>query len=111
MKNLKLKVLISEDAESDIDDAYIWYELQRKKLGDSFIRNINSALRQIKRNPYLYPMVYLDIRKHLINKFPYCVYFYVDETDNSLKVISVLHNSRNPNIWKFRVWFNPVSAY
>ena len=103
MKNPKPKVLVSEEAESDIDDAFIWYELQKKKLGDSFIRSLNSAFRQIKRNPYLYPLVYVDVRKHLINKFPYCVYYYFDESDNTLKIISVLHNSRNPNIWKHRV--------
>ena len=103
MKNLRLKVLVSDDAESDIDDAYIWYELQKKNLGNSFIRSVSSSFRKIKRNPYLYPQIYLDVRKHLISKFPYCIYFYVDVSDNSLKVISVLHNSRNPNIWKFRV--------
>ncbi len=103
MKRPRLKLLVSEEAESDIDDAYIWYELQKKSLGDTFIRSLSSAFSRIKRNPYLYPLVYLDIRKHLIGKFPYCVYFFVDENDNSIKVVSVLHNSRNPNIWKHRI--------
>ncbi|MBE2216911.1 MAG: type II toxin-antitoxin system RelE/ParE family toxin [Ignavibacteria bacterium] len=103
MKNPRFKLLVSEEAESDIDDAYTWYELQKKTLGDSFIRSLSSAFQKIKRNPHLYPLVYLDIRKHLIRKFPYCVYFFVDETDYSIRVVSVLHNSRNPNIWKHRI--------
>jgi plasmid stabilization system protein ParE len=103
LKNPDLKILVSEEAEFDIDDAYIWYELQKKDLGAAFIKNINSGFNKIKRNPYLYPIIHLSVRKHLIKKFPFCVYYFIDDSDNTIKIVAVVHNSRNPNIWKFRV--------
>ena len=103
MKKNKFTVFISDEAEADIDSGFIWYEIQKKSLGLAFIRNIKNSINKIRINPYKYPKVKYGIRKHLIEKFPYCVYYTVDIIENSIKVIAVFHNSRNPNVWKKRV--------
>lgn len=47
----KEQVIIRPQAESDISDAYQWYEAQRKGLGDNFLLCIEEALSRASRNP------------------------------------------------------------
>ena len=44
-------VIIRPDAESDIEDAYQWYESQRKGLGDNFLLCLEEALSRVSRSP------------------------------------------------------------
>jgi len=48
------QVVIRSEAESDIRDAYQWYEAQRKGLGENFLLCIEEALSRALRNPALY---------------------------------------------------------
>lgn len=34
-----------------------------------------------------------------IEKFPYMVHFTVDEKNGIVKILAVIHTSRNPDIW------------
>ena len=40
-------VLIQAEAEADINDAYLWYESQRKGLGESFLLCVEEALSRV----------------------------------------------------------------
>lgn len=45
----------------------------------------------------LHPVVKKDVRQAIVAKYPYFVYY--REDDQSILVISILHTSRNPEIW------------
>lgn len=92
------RVIIRPEAESDIEDAYQWYEAQRKGLGENFLLCVEEALARITRNPVIYSVVYKDIRRILIHRFPFGVFFI--EGENSISVLAVLHARRNPKKWK-----------
>jgi len=93
-------LLIRSEAESDIEDAYKWYETQRKGLGENFLLCIEEALSRLSRNPALYSIVYKDVRRILIHRFPFGVFFI--EGENNISVLAVLHARRNPKAWKGR---------
>jgi len=93
-------VVIQAGTESDIKDAYQWYESQRKGLGESFLLCIEEALSKVSRTPQIYAIVYKDIRRALIHRFPFGI-FYI-EGDNHITVLAVLHARRNPQTWKER---------
>ncbi len=93
-------VVILADAEADIKDAYQWYETQRKGLGESFLLCIEEALSRVSRTPKIYAVVHKDIRRTLIHRFPFGI-FYI-ESERSIIVLAVLHARRNPQTWKER---------
>jgi len=93
-------VVIRLEAESDIKDAYEWYEAQRKGLGEGFLLCIEEALSRVSRNPEIYSVVYKEVRRVLIHRFPFGVFFI--ENEERVSVLAVLHARRNPKTWKGR---------
>lgn len=94
------QIIIRPEAESDIKDAYEWYEAQRKGLGENFLLCIEEALSRVSRNPATYSVVYKEVRRVLIHRFPFGVFFI--ESNESISVLAVLHARRNPKAWKSR---------
>ena len=93
-------IIIRAEAEADINDAYQWYESQRKGLGEGFLLCIEEALSRITRTPLIYSIVHKDIRRLLIHRFPFGIFYIVGE--KNISVLGVLHARRNPNAWKGR---------
>ncbi len=94
------QVIIRPEAESDIDDAYQWYESQRKSLGDNFLLCIEEAISRASRNPPIYSIIYKEVRRVLIHRFPFGIFFI--NRESSISVIAVIHARRNPSTWKER---------
>jgi plasmid stabilization system protein ParE len=94
------KIIIRPEAEVDIKDAYDWYEAQRKGLGESFLLCIEEAVSRVSRNPEIYSIIYKEVRRVLIHRFPFGVFFI--EGTESISVLAVLHARRNPKAWKGR---------
>jgi len=93
-------IKIRGEAEVDIDEAYRWYVERGRWLGEAFLRELDAALESIQRNPLAYPVVLQDIRRALLWKFPYGV-FYVDEPD-VIVVVACFHVRRDPRGWSSR---------
>jgi plasmid stabilization system protein ParE len=93
-------VVIQSGAEADIKDAYQWYESQRKGLGENFLLCVEEALSKVSRTPQIYAIAYKDIRRALIHRFPFGI-FYIEGKKN-ITVLAVLHARRNPQTWKER---------
>ena len=49
---------LSEEAETDIYESYVWYESQQLMLGEKFLNSIDSAKRAIISNPLTYGIRY-----------------------------------------------------
>lgn len=94
------QAIIRPEAESDISDAYQWYESQRKGLGENFLLCIEEALSRATRSPTAYSVVHKKIRRILIHRFPFGIFFI--EGESSISVLAVLHARRNPKAWKER---------
>ena len=84
----------------ELDEAKEWYDLQQNNLGERFVNEIDKTVIRINDNPFQFPKERKQIRKAVVNNFPYSIFFYV--TDNLINVFAVFHSSRNPMIWKKR---------
>jgi plasmid stabilization system protein ParE len=87
-------------AKLDLFQAKNWYNLQRKNLENEFLFEIDILQAQILTNPEQFPKSRNEIRKAVLKRFPFCLYFVLKS--NTIKIIAVFHNSRNPIIWKER---------
>ena len=94
-------LLLTPQAQNDLDNAYTWYEDRDQGLGKEFIRCIDAQLTSINRNPLQYPIVFKgSVRRALTNRFPFSIY-YLDEAEVTT-VVAILHQSRDPESWKAR---------
>jgi len=95
------RLTIRRQAELDVSEATAWHEERRTGLGDEFLDELDSVLRRVIENPFQFPKVKNTIRKALLRRFPYSVYFGV--TRETLELIAVLHHRRNPRTWQKRM--------
>jgi len=93
---MQYNITFSDDAEDDMLSAYIWYEQQKEGLGDEFNNAVKKAASSIQANPLFYSFRMEKIRGCSTKRFPYLLLFFVD--GNHIRVISVLHTSKEPKI-------------
>jgi plasmid stabilization system protein ParE len=82
------------DVEEDVVAGYRWYESKAPGLGEEFLRMFYACLEGIRRNPLISATVHHEIRRGLLRRFPYAVYFRVQE--NETIVFGVFHCARDP---------------
>ncbi len=88
------------EAESDIEKAAVWYEKQREGLGNDFLDELLIACDTILENPNLYPLVHRQIRRAVIQRFPFGIYYQLEE--GFILIVAVMHGSRHPKRWQKR---------
>ncbi len=82
-------------------EARQWYAHQRADLDLDFMDCIDDALTRIVRNPHLHPIVYRTLRRAVVRRFPFAVFYEI--TEGEIQVIAVFHSRRDPESWKSRV--------
>ncbi|MFQ4141676.1 type II toxin-antitoxin system RelE/ParE family toxin [Chlorogloeopsis sp. ULAP02] len=95
---MNYKLLIRPEAELDIEEAYEWYEEGNPGLGYEFIRAVDACLASVGRNPLPYPVVNQEVRRALIRRFPYGVFYFLQE--DIITVIGCFHVKRDPQQWQ-----------
>ena len=95
-----MRIKISPFAEHDLDMTAEWYNFQRDNLGNEFAVETSEMFERIKANPLQFSENYGKMRKAVMNRFPYSVFFVVK--DENVYILGVFSASRNPNIMKNR---------
>ena len=93
-------LIVRPEAEADVQDAYSWYESRSAGLGDEFLNAVGIALAASIDNPPRFPIVHEDadasVRRALLKRFPYGIYFVWNESGNIVTVIACLHARQEP---------------
>ena len=99
---MPVTLILTEKAQEDLDDAFQWYEDQEPGLGKEFIRCIDAKIAELNRHPLHHQVVQSDrIRRALINRFPFSIYFVNEE--ELITIFAILHQRRSPEFWKSRM--------
>lgn len=85
---------ISELAFFEIEDAKEFYNLQKPTLGDTFKNDIKKSIEHIKEFPYLYPNITDNLKRCVLHRFPYSIFYSI--IDNTILILSVAHQHRKP---------------
>lgn len=94
-------LILTEDAQQDLDGAYQWYQEQNHGLGQEFFRCVDAKLSEISRSPLHYQIVYKGkVHRALTNRFPFSIY-YINQ-DETVTVFAILHQRRSPDKWQSR---------
>ena len=97
---MNLSLILTPEAEDDLAVAKAWYNRQRAGLGEEFIEQVEKALHRISDMPELASEVYPGVRRVVLRRFPYGI-FYRDDEDQ-VAVIAVYHSKRDPKGWQER---------
>jgi plasmid stabilization system protein ParE len=92
---LTYTVYIRASAESDIADAMQWYSDRQPKLAINFYREFAAIVNRLANSPFMYPVVYRNVRRVVLHKFPYLVWYVVQ--DSQVIVIACTHGKLGPN--------------
>jgi plasmid stabilization system protein ParE len=95
-----VNVRLTPEAEADLDAAHAWYDGQSYGLGDAFLRAVDACIAAIQRQPEAYQLIDRAMRRALLRRFPYGVFFEV--TRSELVVYGILHCARDPQAWRRR---------
>ena len=94
------RVVVQPQSDLDIQAAAVWYEDQQSNLGVRFLNELDHVLRRIEKNPQQFPRLDGEVRRALLHRFPYGVYFLAES--EAVTVLAVLHLHRQPDMWKRR---------
>ncbi|WP_031598277.1 type II toxin-antitoxin system RelE/ParE family toxin [Ferrovum myxofaciens] len=94
---MAFRLKFSSRALRETGEAQEWYELQSPGLGEEFIAAMELQLKRLEQAPLLYAEVIPGIRRTLLPRFPYGLFYAV--RGDLVHVLAVLHDARNPNRW------------
>ncbi len=61
---------------------------------------LDAVYERLSANPYLYADVRNGVRRAVVRRFPYGVFYLVAETE--VRVLAVIDMARNPVVWERR---------
>lgn len=90
-----IKVGISDEAFSDLEDGFWFYEAQEAGLGDYFSSCLRADIDGLKISGGIHRRVYRDYHRLLSKTFPYAVFYTID--GDTVTVWAVVDCRRDPN--------------
>jgi plasmid stabilization system protein ParE len=98
---MRRPLVVRQEARRDVRETAAWYEDQKAGLAARFIDELDDLLQRIAENPAQFPRMSPEVRRGLLHRFPYAVYFTPGDGD-AVDIIAVLHQHRDPDTWKAR---------
>jgi len=88
------------DAELELNAAVDYYEECKTNLGSEFAYEVQKTIQRILELPNSWQKLDQEIRRCLINRFPFGIIYY--QRDNEIVILAVMQLQRKPNYWKER---------
>jgi toxin ParE1/3/4 len=89
-------------AQDDVVEAYADYEAARPGLGAEFLPEVGRVVGLISDFPEACPEVHAALRRALVHRFPYSLYYRLAPEAELVEVRAVVHQRRHPRSWRRR---------
>lgn len=86
------RLLAEPRADLDVAATFDWYETEQAGLGEEF--ELRATYHRVADGPLAYQDLRSGVRRALVRRFPYAVYFAVE--GEVIVVLAVLHVGRDP---------------
>ena len=91
-------VVLAPAAESDIEEAFHWYQERDAAAATAFRAEALEAIDQLAADPLRWRVDANGNRRRLLKHFPYSVWFEV--TADAVTVLAIAHHRRMPGYWR-----------
>lgn len=89
---MRFKILISNEAEDQLTEAFLYYKEVSITLTQRFKDDITEVIGNISRNLNHYQNRYKNIKIALTSNFPYSIHFIVKE--DTVYILKILHQKQ-----------------
>jgi toxin ParE1/3/4 len=93
---MEYKLIVSPRAQTEIEDAIDYYALYSSNASLTFIRMLKYAYKILETNPF-FEVRYKNIRAIKISKYPYLLYFTINENERTVSIHACFNNKQNPS--------------
>ncbi len=100
---MSYKIKLLPIVNTDLRKAKKWYHDKNEILAKEFKIEVNKEIDYIGEYPEHYQRKYKELRQSLITRFPYAIFYLVEEEQKRVIVFGILHTSRNPEIVRKRI--------
>ena len=94
------QISLTPEAEADAAEAHAWYAERGMGLAEDFRHSLDECMNRIASHPDGYPVVHRSVRRVLLRRFPYCLFYLLDA--ERAVVIGCFHARRDPQAWRLR---------
>ncbi|HAA16330.1 MAG TPA: hypothetical protein DCE41_33355 [Cytophagales bacterium] len=90
-------VVFSASVEADLNDVAHWYSQQKvKDLTQYFWEQLQAAIHHMETMPKSSPFWHQSgIRRMQIPKFPYHLYYDIQESSSTVRILGIIHKRRS----------------
>lgn len=96
-----MEIRLLEIAETELDEAVIFYNSEQPGLGSDFIVEFVNSLDRIKAYPKAWNPFTQNTRRCQLRRFPYGIAYQILETE--ILVVAISHLHREPGYWQERL--------
>ena len=91
------------EAAEEFLEACIHYSGISPELGRAFYASIEGSLEKIVGGPRTWPVIESDVRRCVVRRFPYGIYYTLVDEDSVILVVAVMDMRRQPGYWRHRL--------
>ena len=91
-------VEVAAVAESDIQDAVLWYRERNPLMADAFRAEAFDAIERVVKSPLGKAADDKGNRRRVLHRFPYSVVYDLD--GSTVRILAVTHHRRQPDYWR-----------
>jgi len=89
-----VKIRYTSRSAGELNLAVAWYELQQQGLGLDFLDCVDASLARIRRTPEIFPVVQGSLRRSVVERFPFSIYFEIEKRE--IVIHAIFGNRRDP---------------
>lgn len=91
---MKYEIVFQPRAITEIQNSIYYYDNQQVGLGEKFYNELFEYIEAIIINPF-YKILAQNIRVLPLKKFPYIIFYWIDEIEKKVYIEAVFHTSQN----------------
>ena len=89
------EVVIEPRSIFDIQEAIDYYESRQIGLGEYFFQVVDEHILSLSKSPF-FQIRYKDYHGFPIHKFPFIIFYFLDEKLKTIFIVSVFNTNLNP---------------
>jgi len=87
--------------QAELEEVRDHYNSRTDGLGDEFVNEVEAMVLRIAANPGRWMVIERDLRRALLKRFPYIIYFR-QVTSDRIRITVVKHQRRHPRLGRQR---------
>jgi len=91
------RLRVRKIARAEIDAAFDWYLRRSGAAAEQFLTPVDDAIALIEEAPERQPTIRGHLRRVLLRRFTYGIYYKV--YPSTISVVGVIHGHRHPDTW------------